>query len=149
MPDTFALRYSSSTFKKIFIHMSTKTKTAADTNAFADLGDALGSAADRFESGAADARESAKRAAGNAQRAVKVGVYNVAYGLSYGLVYSTVFLTELLPKDSTFRRGLEEGADAAFEAQSLKEVEDTVSTATPKQPTKSKPAVRSKKAGTK
>ena len=136
--------------------MSTKAKTAVDTNAFADLGDALGSAAERFESGAADARESAKRAAGSAQRAAKVGLYNVAYGMSYGLVYATVFMTELLPKDSTFRRGLEEGADAAFEAQAAKEaeeveeaVEEEVSAVAPKRPTKSKPAARSRKAGTK
>ena len=97
--------------------MTTKAKTAVDPNAFSALGDAFESAADRFEEGTANARKSAKQAAGTAQRVARIGVYNAAYGISYGFVYATVFLTELLPKENILRRGLEEGADAAFEAQ--------------------------------
>lgn len=74
-------------------------------------------AAERFEEGSANARQSAKNAAGSTQRVLKVGLYNAAYGVSYGVVFATVFLTELLPKDGILRRGLEEGADAAFDAQ--------------------------------
>ena len=98
--------------------MTTKVKTkAVDADAFSALGEALETAAVRVEEGAANARESAKQAAGNVRRAITVGVYNTAYWTSYGVVYGTVFLTELLPEDSTLRRGLEEGADAALEAR--------------------------------
>ena len=96
--------------------MSTKAQKAVETNPFASIGEALESAAERFEEGASNARESAKHAAGSAKKAIHTGLYNGSYGLSYGLVYATVFLTELLPKDNVIRRGLEEGADAAIEA---------------------------------
>ena len=64
-----------------------------------------------------------------------------------------MFLTELLPNESAFRQGLEEGADAAFEARSLKEIgegtEGEVPAVTPKRPAKSASTVRAKKAGAK
>ena len=84
--------------------MSTTAQKTAEANPFSSLGEALGSAAERFEEGASHARDSAKHAAGSTHRAVKVGLYNAAYGISYGLVFSTVYLTELLPKVSTIRR---------------------------------------------
>lgn len=103
---------------------ATKTQTPLETNAFSALGEALETAAERFEEGSSQARESAKKAAGTVKRAFGVGVYNTAYWVSYGAVFSSVFLTELLPENSTLRRGLEEGADAALEAHGkLVEVE--------------------------
>jgi hypothetical protein len=103
--------------------MTTATKTTT-ANPFASLGEALETAAEHFEEGSANARQSAKNAAGTTQRIFKVGLYNTAYGLSYGLVFATVYLTEMLPKDGVLRRGLEEGADAAFEAQSKVKVKE-------------------------
>ena len=93
--------------------MTTKTEKAAETNAFSALGDALESAAEKFEEGSAVARESAKAAAKTTRRFFADGVYNSAYWVSYGFVYSAVYLTELLPEDNSFRKGLEEGATAA------------------------------------
>jgi hypothetical protein len=93
--------------------MTTKTEKAAETNAFSALGDALESAAEKFEEGSAVARQSAKAAAKTTRRFFADGVYNSAYWVSYGFVYSAVYLTELLPEDNSIRRGLEEGATAA------------------------------------
>lgn len=93
--------------------MSTKTEKAADTDAFSALGEALGSAAERFGEGTQVARQSAKEAAKATRKAVAGGAYSTAYWISYGVVYSTVYLTELLPESSSFRRGLEEGASDA------------------------------------
>jgi len=119
--------------------MSTTAQKTAEANPFSSLGEALGSAAERFEEGASHARDSAKHDAGSTHRAVKVGLYNAAYGISYGLVFSTVYLTELLPKDSTIRRGLEEGADAAFEAQAKRSPHSSEEEA-PAKPKKAKKA---------
>ena len=56
-----------------------------------------------------------------------------------GWVDGTVFLTELLPEDSTLRRGLEEGADAALEARGKVHVsEEEEETPTPKRVAKAK-----------
>jgi hypothetical protein len=93
--------------------MTTKTEKVAEANAFSALGDALESAAEKFEEGSAVARQSAKAAAKTTRRFFADGVYNSAYWVSYGFVYSAVYLTELLPEDNSFRRGLEEGATAA------------------------------------
>jgi hypothetical protein len=43
--------------------MTTKTENAPETNAFSTLGNALESAAEKFEEGSAVARQSAKQAA--------------------------------------------------------------------------------------
>jgi hypothetical protein len=75
--------------------MTTKTEKAAETNAFSALGDALESAAEKFEEGSAVARQSAKEAAKATRRVFAGGVYNSAYWVSYGFVYSAVYLTEL------------------------------------------------------
>jgi hypothetical protein len=93
--------------------MTTKTEKATETNAFSALGDALESAAEKFEEGSAVARQSAKEAAKVTRRVFADGVYNSAYWVSFGVVYSAVYLTELLPENNTFRKGLEEGATAA------------------------------------
>ena len=93
--------------------MSTKTEKATDANAFSALGEALGSAAEKFGDGTQVARESAKEAAKATRKAFAGGAYSTAYWVSYGVVYSTVYLTELLPENSSFRRGLEEGASDA------------------------------------
>ena len=94
-------------------NMSTKTEKAPDADAFAALGEALGSAAEKFGEGTQVARESAKEAARATRKAVAGGAYSTAYWISFGVVYSTVYLTELLPENSSFRRGLEEGASDA------------------------------------
>jgi hypothetical protein len=93
--------------------MSTKTEKAADADAFSALGEALGSAAEKFEEGTHAARESAKEAARATRKVFAGGAYSTAYWISYGVVYSTVYLTELLPENSSFRRGLQEGASDA------------------------------------
>lgn len=93
--------------------MSTKTEKAADADAFSALGEALGSAAEKFGEGTQVARESAKEAARATRKAFAGGAYSTAYWISYGVVYSTVYLTELLPENSSFRRGLEKGASDA------------------------------------
>ena len=93
--------------------MTTKTEKAAETNAFSALGEALESAAEKFEEGSTVARESAKNAAQATRKVFAGGMYKTAYWVSYGFVYSTVYLTELLPEDNSFRRGLEEGATDA------------------------------------
>jgi hypothetical protein len=118
--------------------MSAKAQKATEANPFAAISEALESAAERFEEGASNARESAKHAAGSAKKAVSTGLYNGAYGVSYGVVYATVFLTELLPKDNVIRRGLEEGADAAFEAVEGKTEKEPTPAAKPKKAKKSK-----------
>ena len=81
------------------------------------MADALESAADTFEQEAANAPESARRAARVTNRALGIGVFKAFYGISYGLVYSGVFLTELFPEQSTVRRALTEGAEAAIDAR--------------------------------
>lgn len=84
---------------------------------FSMMADALESAADTFEQAAANAPESARRAARVTKRALGIGVFKAFYGISYGLVYSGVFLTELLPEQSAVRRALTEGAEAAIDAR--------------------------------
>ena len=122
--------------------MTTKTEKAAETNAFSALGEALESAAEKFEEGSSVARQSAKNAAQATRKVFAGGVYNTAYWVSYGLVYSTVYLTELLPEESSFRRGLEEGAtDAQAKVHAEKK---TVSADPATSPAKAKPKARSR-----
>ena len=114
--------------------MTTKTEKAAETNAFSALGEALESAAEKFEEGSSVARQSAKNAAQATRKVFAGGVYNTAYWVSYGLVYSTVYLTELLPEDSSFRRGLEEGAtDAQVKVHAEKKTAPLLTLPRPKQ----------------
>jgi hypothetical protein len=122
--------------------MTTKTEKAAETNAFSALGEALESAAERFEEGSTVARQSAKEAAQATRKVFAGGVYNTAYWVSYGLVYSTVYLTELLPEENSLRRGLEQGAtDAQIKAHAEKKEEPIASSA---RATKTKPKSRSR-----
>ena len=122
--------------------MTTKTEKAAETNAFSALGEALESAAEKFEEGTTVARQSAKEAAQATRKVFAGGVYNTAYWVSYGFVYSTVYLTELLPEENSFRRGLEEGAtDAQIKAHAEKKEEPGSSSA---RATKTKPKSRSR-----
>ena len=65
--------------------MTTKTEKAAETNAFSALGEALESAAEKFEEGSSVARESAKNAAQATRKVFAGGVYKTAYWVSYGL----------------------------------------------------------------
>jgi hypothetical protein len=94
-------------------YMTTKTETAPETNVFSTLGDALESAAEKFEEGSAVAGQSVKEAAKVTGNLLVDGVYKAAYWTSYGFVFSGVYLIELLPETSSFRRGLEEGATDA------------------------------------
>jgi hypothetical protein len=126
--------------------MTTKTEKAAETSAFSALGDALESAAEKFEEGSAVARESAKAAAKTTRRFFADGVYNSAYWVSYGFVYSAVYLTELLPEDNSFRKGLEEGATAAqTKAHAGKETKEVASVPAERS-SKSKPKARGRSA---
>ena len=119
--------------------MTTKAKTkTVETDAFSALGEALETAAVRVEEGAANARESAKQAAGSVRHAFRAGVYNTAYWTSYGVVYTTVFLTELLPEENILRRGLEDGADAALEARGKAFPSSEEETPAPKRSAKAK-----------
>ena len=90
----------------------TSQKTA-ESGTFSSLGDALGTVVEKFEASSAHARESAKVVAQATSKAFAGGTYHIAYWISYGLVYSAVYLTELLPKSSSLRQGLEEGAGDA------------------------------------
>ena len=122
--------------------MTTKTEKAAETNAFSALGEALESAAEKFEEGSTVARESAKNAAQATRKVFAGGVYKTAYWVSYGFVYSTVYLTELLPEESSFRRGLEEGAT---DAQAKVHGEKTTKSPVPSPSSvKAKPKARSR-----
>jgi hypothetical protein len=121
--------------------MTTKTEKAAETNAFSALGEALESAAEKFEEGSSVARQSAKNAAQATRKVFAGGVYNTAYWVSYGLVYSTVYLTELLPEESSFRRGLEEGAT---DAQTKVHAEKKTASPVPPSSPKTKPKARSR-----
>ena len=89
---------------------------SSSSNALSALGDALDAAAESVGHARADATASAKLAAAKVQSGVSVGAYYTAYGLSYGVVFSGVFLKELLPTSNSFRRGLEDGAEAAIDA---------------------------------
>jgi len=93
------------------------TTSAHTPKPFSMMADALESAADTFEQAAANAPESARRAARVTKRALGIGVFKAFYGIAYGLVYSGVFVTELLPEQSTVRRALTEGAEAAISAR--------------------------------
>jgi hypothetical protein len=124
--------------------MTTKTEKAAETNAFSALGDALESAAEKFEEGSAVARQSAKDAAKATRKVFAGGAYNSAYWVSYGFVFSAVYLTELLPENNSFRRGLEEGAtDAQTKAHEGKKTESK-SPVRPAQSTKTKATAKSR-----
>jgi hypothetical protein len=93
--------------------MPTKTENAAETNAFSAVGNALESAAEKFEEGSTVARQSVAQAAKVTRNFLADGVYKSAYWTSYGLVFSGVYLVALFPEASSFRRGLEEGATHA------------------------------------
>lgn len=62
--------------------MTTKTEKAAGTNTFSALGEALESAAEKFEEGTSVARQSAKDAAKATRKVFAGGVYNTAYWVS-------------------------------------------------------------------
>lgn len=105
------------------------TQEAIDTNPLSALGEALESAAEAFGEATTDARESAKVAAKKVRQTFGAGVYKTAYGLSYGVVFGAVFLTELLPEDSSLRRGFTDGASDALDAVASRRLEaftDTV-----------------------
>ena len=93
--------------------MSTKTENAAETNAFSAVGNALESAAEKFEEGSTVARQSVAQAAKVTRNFLADGVYKSAYWTSCGLVFSGVYLVALFPETNSFRRGLEEGATHA------------------------------------
>jgi hypothetical protein len=122
---------------------TTKTQTV-ESNPFAAIGEVLETAASRFEEGTSNARENAKHAADSTKKAVTSGLYNGSFGLSYGIVFATVYVTELLPKDSVVRRGLEDGADAAFEAHEKRAVAN--GTAEPAESAKPAAAAKPKRA---
>lgn len=103
------------------------TRSAADpqeVSAFSILGDALEAAAESIGDATSDASASAKDAARKVKSGISSGAYHAAYGLSFGLVFGGVFLKELLPRDSAVRRGLEEGAEAAFDAIAVRKAHE-------------------------
>ncbi len=99
------------------------TAETNETNALAVLGEAIESAGDTVNSASAAATAHAKIAAAKVQGAISSGAYNGAYGLSYGVVFTAVFIKEFLPRDSAVRRGLEDGAEAAFDAVASRHAE--------------------------
>jgi hypothetical protein len=80
-----------------------------ESNPLAVLGEALEAAAESVGDARADATASAKLAAIKVQHGVSKGAYYAAYGISYGVVFSGIFLKELLPTESSIRRGFEQG----------------------------------------
>ena len=113
--------------------MTTKTENAAETNAFSALGDALESAAEKFEEGSAVARQSVAQAAKVTRNLFADGVYKSAYWTSYGFVFSAVYVVNLLPQSSSFRRGLQEGAtDTQTKVHAGKKTESVSARARPK-----------------
>lgn len=103
--------------------MSTRVEEAADTSPLSVLGEALESAAEAFGDATSDARASAKVAARKVQQTFRKGIYKSAYGISFGLVFGAVFLVELLPEDSSLRRGFEDGATDALDAIASRKVQ--------------------------
>jgi hypothetical protein len=86
------------------------------SNPLSVLGEALEAAAESVNDARADATASAKVAAAKVQSGVSQGAYYAAYGASYGFVFSGVFLKELLPADSSIRRGFEQGGQDGAKA---------------------------------
>ena len=89
--------------------INTNSSPEAESNPFTVLGEALEAAADSIGDARTDATASAKVAAAKVQSGVSAGAYYTAYGVSYGLVFSGVFIKELLPTNSSIRRGFEQG----------------------------------------
>jgi len=92
----------------------------SEANPSDEASPALKAAADAVSDARSDAAASAKVAAAQVRSGVSAGAYYSAYGVSYGVVFSGVFLKELLPIDSSIRRGFEQGVQdgsaAAVEA---------------------------------
>ena len=65
--------------------MTTKTEKAAETNAFSALGEALESAAEKFEEGSSVARQSAKNAAKATRKVFAGGRTKPPTGFPMGL----------------------------------------------------------------
>ena len=65
--------------------MTTKTEKAAESNAFSALGEALESAAEKFEEGSSVAVNRPKMPLKATRKVFADGVYNTAYWVSYGL----------------------------------------------------------------
>ncbi len=82
----------------------------------------LQTSAHALSDAAVDARAQAKVAAQNVKAGVGWSVYKAAFGVSFGVVFTGVFLTELLPVESSLRRGLEDGAGAALDAIETRKV---------------------------
>ncbi len=91
-----------------------------DPNLFVALAQALGDAASSPDGAQSDGTTSAKATVAKLQSGVGKGAYYTTYGLSYGIVFSGVFVRQLLPSESSLRRGFEQGvtdgAKAAFGA---------------------------------
>jgi len=67
-----------------------------------------------------DAVAFTRSAAARFQSGVGKGAYYTTYGVSYGVVFTGVFLKELLPSESSLRRGFERGvADGAKAAMGV------------------------------
>jgi len=97
--------------------MTLEIEEAVETiEALSVAGKAFESAAETFFEATAKARASTKAATKKVRGTLNSGAYNATYGISYGLVFGAVFLTELLPENSVFRRGLEDGAVAGLDA---------------------------------
>jgi hypothetical protein len=96
--------------------MSAHTATIDDL----DQDSIFHSSAQGVSDAAADARAHAIAAAQNVKDGVSWTVYKAAFGASFGVVFTGVFLTELLPGQSSLRRGLEDGAADALDAIELR-----------------------------
>ena len=79
------------------------------------LAEALEAAAAAADGSApTDTTSFTRTAAARFQSSIGKGAYYTTYGVSYGVVFTGVFLKELLPSESSLRRGFEQGvADGA------------------------------------
>jgi hypothetical protein len=93
-----------------------KSSVAHESNPLSVLGEALDAASESIDDARTDATAAAKATALKVKSSVGTGAYYTAYGVSYGVVFSGVFLKELLPASNSFRRGLEDGAQAAIKS---------------------------------
>ena len=90
---------------------------ASEANPDEKVAAALEAAADAISDAArSDATAAANVAAAKLRSGVSAGAYYSAYGVSYGVVFSGVFLKELLPLDSSIRRGFEQGVQDGSKA---------------------------------
>jgi hypothetical protein len=77
------------------------------------VADAMDAAVHAVKEGAADAKETASKAAPAVGLYLSRFVYTTCYTLSYGVVFPTMFVAKSIPTDNALVHGLVDGARAA------------------------------------